>query len=446
MIDTQQLYNLYKECTGVNTDTRTISQGEMFFALKGESFDANDFALTALEAGAKYAVVDRPSLLDQQSESPQGDLRSKLILVDNVLTTLQQLASYHRQQFNIPVLAVTGTNGKTTTKELITAVLSARYNVVATKGNLNNHIGVPLTLFRINQETQFAVIEMGASAPQEIETLVNIAHPTCGLVTNVGKAHLQGFGSFEGVKKTKGEMYDYLIANNCEIFYNADNDHLAQMLKQRGALRTIPYGLNYSASQILPVSIEYPFLRVEYSCVANGSYYRICTRLVGSYNADNVIAALCVGEHFNVPLEEAAAAIESYLPSNNRSQMVKTADNTLIIDAYNANPTSMRAALLNFQNTEYSNKTYILGDMLELGEDSKAEHLAIMEIVLEAAEKDFVFFVGKEFASVATSDKALFFNTSAELKDHLQGHPLKGRTILIKGSRGTKLETIIPAL
>lgn len=488
MMEIKQLYSLYKECTGVNTDTRTIAEGQMFFALKGESFDGNEFALKALESGARYAVVDRASLLDRlyestpqllpeqefvPSEKPhtidQRDLRERVILVEDVLTTLQQLASYHRQQFDIPLLAVTGTNGKTTTKELITAVLSARYNVVATKGNLNNHIGVPLTLFRINEETQFAVIEMGASAPGEIDTLVKIARPTCGLVTNVGKAHLQGFGSFEGVKKTKGEMYDYLIANGGNIFYNADNENLVQMLEQRGVCRskaddstdpcavtTAPYGLNYSASRVLPVSAQEPFLSLDYSC-EEGVFYRINTKLIGSYNADNAVSALAVGRYFNVPLEEAAAAIESYIPSNNRSQMVLTAENTLIIDAYNANPTSMRAALDNFATSHFKNKTLILGDMLELGTDSAAEHKEVLELAFkvvsaqETGEESSIFLVGKEFASASqTAQKdrgeALFFNTSVELRDHLETYPLKHRTILIKGSRGTKLETIIPAL
>lgn len=466
-----QLYGLFTQCTGVTTDSRTISEGVMFFALKGDSFDGNDFALKALEKGARYAVVDRPSLADCD----------RCLVVENVLKTLQDLARYHRSQFNIPVLAVTGTNGKTTTKELINAVLSAKYKTIATQGNLNNHIGVPLTLFTLNSKTQMAVVEMGASAPGEIASSVNIALPGYGLVTNVGKAHLLGFGSFDGVKRTKGELYDYLQSHSGVVFFNADNPNLREMVSQRPALKTQKYGLDYCGAKVLPVSVEEPFLRIEmpYSAgyatrrgaaedatcsgatadatrrgAAGDAIYLdtdkcvIRTKLVGGYNADNVLAALCVGEYFEVPFYKAVKAIEAYTPSNNRSQMVNTERNLLIIDAYNANPTSMSASLDNFANTEFAGKALIIGDMLELGEDSVMEHEEILHIVAKVCPEESIFAVGSEFAAAAKNigSKVKLFPSSGGLKEYLEAHPLSGKTILIKGSRGTKLETILPVL
>ena len=448
------IYNKFKECGVVTTDTRTLKGGEMFFALKGENFDGNEYAQKALELGARYAVVNNTSAA-ASSDDP------RLVKVDDTLKTLQDLARWHRSMTIVDgkpltVIALTGTNGKTTTKELIREVLSVKYRVTATEGNLNNSIGVPLTLLKINQDTQLAVVEMGASHPGDIKELVDIALPNYGLITNVGKAHLLGFGSFEGVKKTKGELYDYLRRTSDKVFINADNPHLCQMASERNLQSDperpysllIPYGLEYQGASVLPSSAEEPFLRISVPVTpgtAEGSLL-IRTNLVGSYNADNVMAAIAVGAQFGVSLEDAVRAIEAYVPSNNRSQMTRTEHNTLIVDAYNANPTSMAAALENFSNVSADCRIAMLGDMLELGEDSAAEHKAVIE---SALSRGFckVFFVGKEFASVSVaSDNAMFFKTSDELADYLKANPVHGATILIKGSRGTRMEKVIPVL
>ena len=448
------IYNKFKECGVVTTDTRTLKGGEMFFALMGENFDGNEYAQKALELGARYAVVNKTSAA-ASSDDP------RLVKVDDTLKTLQDLARWHRSMTIVDgkpltVIALTGTNGKTTTKELIREVLSVKYRVTATEGNLNKSIGVPLTLLKINQDTQLAVVEMGASHPGDIKELVDIALPNYGLITNVGKAHLLGFGSFEGVKKTKGELYDYLRRTSDKVFINADNPHLCQMASERNLQSDperpysllIPYGLEYQGASVLPSSAEEPFLRISVPVTsgrAEGSLL-IRTNLVGSYNADNVMAAIAVGAQFGVSLEDAVRAIEAYVPSNNRSQMTRTEHNTLIVDAYNANPTSMAAALDNFSNVSADCRIAMLGDMLELGEDSAAEHKAVIE---SALSRGFckVFFVGKEFASVSVaSDNAMFFQTSDELADYLKANPVHGATILIKGSRGTRMEKVIPVL
>ena len=450
------IYNKFKECGVVTTDTRTLKGGEMFFALKGENFDGNEYALKALELGARYAVVNKSAAV-AASDDP------RLVKVDDTLKTLQELARWHRSMTIVDgkpltVIALTGTNGKTTTKELIREVLSVKYRVTATEGNLNNSIGVPLTLLRITSETQLAVVEMGASHPGDIKELVEIALPNYGLITNVGKAHLLGFGSFEGVKKTKGELYDYLRRTADKVFINVDNPHLCQMASERNLQSDperpysllIPYGLEYQGAEVLPSSAEEPFLRIRVPVipsVVEGSLL-IRTNLVGSYNADNVMAALAVGAQFGVSLEDAVRAIEAYVPSNNRSQMTRTERNTLIVDAYNANPTSMAAALENFSNVSAECRIAMLGDMLELGEDSAAEHKSVVQ---SALSRGFckVFFVGKEFgavASVAKDSSAMFFNTSDELAEYLKANPMTGATVLIKGSRGTRMEKVLPVL
>ena len=440
------IYNKFKECGSVTTDSRTLKGGEMFFALKGENFDGNEYAMKALEAGAAYAVVNRDS-----SVAATDDPR--LIKVDDTLKTLQELARWHRSMTIVngkplTVIALTGTNGKTTTKELIRAVLSARYNVTATEGNLNNSIGVPLTLLKINKDTQLAVVEMGASHPGDIKELVDIALPDYGLITNVGKAHLLGFGSFEGVMKTKGELYDYLRRTSDKVFINVDNPHLCRMASERNLQSDperpysllIPYGVEYQGATVLESSAEHPFLRIRIDDSM------ISTNLVGAYNADNVMAALAVGQYFGVPFEDAVNAVSSYVPSNNRSQMTRTEHNTLIVDAYNANPTSMAAALENFSNVSADNRIAMLGDMLELGEDSAAEHKAVIESALSRGFSK-VFFVGNEFSAVSlASDEAVFFQTSDELAEYLKSNPVQGATVLIKGSRGTRMEKVIPVL
>lgn len=442
------IYNKFKECGVVTTDTRTLKGGEMFFALKGENFDGNEYALKALELGARYAVVNKSAAV-AASDDP------RLVKVDDTLKTLQDLARWHRSMTFVDgkpltVIALTGTNGKTTTKELIREVLSVKYRVTATEGNLNNSIGVPLTLLRINSETQLAVVEMGASHPGDIKELVEIALPNYGLITNVGKAHLLGFGSFEGVKKTKGELYDYLRRTADKVFINVDNPHLCQMASERNLQSDperpysllLPYGLDYQGGVVLFSDEKHPFLRILCRGVL------INTNLVGSYNADNVMAAIAVGVHFGVSFEDAVKAIEAYVPSNNRSQMTKTENNTLIVDAYNANPTSMAAALENFSNVSAKCRIAMLGDMLELGEDSAAEHKSVVQ---SALSRGFckVFFVGKEFgavSSVADGSSAMFFNTSDELAEYLRANPVKDATVLIKGSRGTRMEKVLPVL
>ena len=446
-----EIYSRFKECGQVTTDTRTLKGGEMFFALKGENFDGNDYAAKALEAGAAYAVVSMSSEI-AASDDP------RLIKVEDTLQTLQELARWHRSMTFVDgkpltVIALTGTNGKTTTKELIREVLSVRYRVTATEGNLNNSIGVPVTLLRIDSFTQIAVIEMGASHPGDIKELVNIALPNFGLVTNVGKAHLLGFGSFEGVMKTKGELYDYLRRTADKVFLNVDNPHLCRMASERELHNdserpdqslVIPYGLDYYGAEVLPSTPDNPFLRMA---LPDGQV--VNTNLVGSYNADNVMAALAVGLHFGISLSEGIKAIEAYFPSNNRSQMKKTARNTLIVDAYNANPTSMEAALANFKNVEASHKVAMLGDMLELGEESLAEHIRIAENALNAG-LDKVCFVGGEFAKalqqIESKDHALSFKTSDELAEWLKENVLHDNVVLIKGSRGTRMEKIMEAL
>jgi UDP-N-acetylmuramoyl-tripeptide--D-alanyl-D-alanine ligase len=438
MIRLEDLYELYKKCSCVTTDSRNIKSGAMFFALRGETFDGNDFAVKALEAGAKYAIVDRPAL---DGVNVKG--RRSCILVDDVLDTMQKLAAYHRSQFDIPVVGVTGTNGKTTTKELINAVLSKKYRTVATKGNFNNHIGVPLTLFEINDKTQMAIVEMGASAPGEIAALVKLSQPTCGVVTNVGKAHLQGFGSFEGVKNTKGELYDYLRQKGGTVFYNADNPHLTEMISRRSGMCTEKYGVKHQDVAVLQVTAEEPYLRL----ILQNSI-QISTHLVGAYNADNVLAAICIGRHFGVPDKDIFAAVEKYVPSNNRSQMVQTSRNRLIVDAYNANPTSMRAAIENFKVMEFSGKTLILGDMLELGADSLEEHKELLDLAMESAQT--IYLVGGEFMAAAVangvSGAVRCFATSDELHCFLEQNPLDSKTILVKGSHGTHLEKLLDVL
>ena len=450
MMNIADIYKVYKQCGSVTTDSRSIKGGELFFALKGENFDGNEYAMKALEAGAAYAVVNKDSSVASIADE-------RLIPVEDTLKTLQELARWHRSMIFVDgkpltVIALTGTNGKTTTKELIREVLSVKYRVTATEGNLNNSIGVPLTLLKINAETQLAVVEMGASHPGDIKELVDIALPNFGLITNVGKAHLLGFGSFEGVKKTKGELYDYLRRTSDKVFLNVDNPHLCAMASERHLQSdperpyslVLPYGLEYSGAKVLPSSPEQPYLQIG---LKDGGVIR--TNLVGSYNADNVMAAITVGMHFGLTFEEACTAIAAYVPSNNRSQMTATERNTLIVDAYNANPTSMDAALTNFSNVRAAVKIALLGDMLELGEESYEEHVTVIKKALES-DLETVCFVGAEFGkaldSVPESAKVKWFVDSQSLADWLAQQNVSGATILIKGSRGTRMEKTIASL
>ena len=436
----------------MTTDSRAIKGGELFFALKGENFDGNEYALKALEAGAAYAVVNKNSSVASAAESDR-----RIFPVEDTLKTLQDLARWHRSMTFVDgkpltVIALTGTNGKTTTKELIREVLSVKYKVTATEGNLNNSIGVPLTLLKINPQTQLAVVEMGASHPGDIKELVDIALPNYGLITNVGKAHLLGFGSFDGVKKTKGELYDYLRRTSDKVFLNVDNPHLCEMANERHLQSdperphslVIPYGLEYSGAKVLPSTPDQPYLRIA---LQDGG--EIKTNLVGSYNADNVMAAIAVGVNFGVSFEDACAAVSAYVPSNNRSQMTSTERNTLIVDAYNANPTSMDAALTNFANVDAPFKIALLGDMLELGNDSLVEHVAVIQKALSLGLNS-ICFVGAEFGkaleSQSNTENLNWFANSQDLAEWLSQQNISGATVLVKGSRGTRMEKTISVL
>ena len=451
----EELYAKYLACgCRVTTDSRAIRGGEIFFALRGENFDGNNYALKALEAGAAWAVVNDDADIDlssfADSENPSfadSDRRiSRLIRVPDPFQTLQALAVWHRTHVRdgqLPVLGLTGTNGKTTTKNLIAAVLAKKYRVTATQGNLNNDIGVPLSLLSITPDTEIAVIEMGANHPDDIAKLVKVSQPDYGLITNVGRAHLLGFGSFEGVKAAKGELYKWLGSHRGSlIFLNEDDADLREMAAAQPC-HTFGYGIQYQHAEILPATPEEPFLRIRLGDAT------VRSQLVGAYNATNILAALAVGEYFGVPRADAIAAIEGFVPDNNRSQMMRTAANTLIVDAYNANPSSMRAALENFAHVEAAHKLALLGDMRELGAESLAEHRKVLE-QLATAQLDACL-VGEEFqkalASFADADRRIsWFPSSEALAEHLQAHPVSGAMILVKGSRGIQMEKAIPNL
>ena len=495
-MDIQRLYSAFKECGKVTTDSRAISGGEMFFALKGENFDGNEYAISALESGARFAVVNEDS-----AAAASGDPR--VIAVPDTLEALQALARHHRENSlvdgkRLTVIGLTGTNGKTTTKELITKVLSVKYNVTSTQGNLNNDIGVPLSLLSINDKTQIAVIEMGASHPDDIEKLVKVSEPDFGLITNVGKGHLLGFGSFEGVKQAKGKLYDYIHQHGGSIFLNADDPILTAMAAARNGLKIIEYGIGYWGAVVLPSDAAHPFVRmaIPLAAVAEPSSFAepveapnpvdrqahqpvvsvaepveapettetllgLETHLAGSYNASNIATAIAVGLHFGVSLEDAIYAVSEYIPKNNRSQLEKTARNILIEDAYNANPTSMAAALDNLVTVQAPHKAAMLGDMRELGAESVAEHIAIVK-KLSSMDLDLVCLVGEEFrkaldsvAAVAVARQAHqpveaparhWFPTSEDLQSWLKSHPVSDHTILIKGSRGIRMEKILSEL
>jgi len=435
MMDIEQLYSYFRRSGGVNTDTRTLQPGQMYVALKGENFDGNAFAMKALEAGASFAVVNR----SVEADDP------RLVKVDDTLQALKELAAHHRRECRgrdggpIPVVGLTGTNGKTTTKELIRTVLAAKYIVSATVGNLNNEIGVPLSVLKFDASTEIGIIEMGASHPEDLKPLLSVAQPSQGIITNVGKAHLEGFGSFDGVKKAKGMLYDYLKEHGGVAFANADDPVLAGMLRERG-LQALGYGVALDGVEILPVSPEEPFLCMK----APG--FTLRTHLVGAYNAANVLAALRIGRFFDVPLQDAVAALEAYVPSNNRSQLLKTERNTVIVDAYNANPSSMKVALDNLALVQ-GRKVALLGDMRELGADSDAEHRAV---VARLKGLDAAFLVGESFAEAVARVPAecpvKTFPSSDLLADYLAQHPLEGCTVLVKGSHSTQMEKTIAAL
>lgn len=424
------LYNIFLQHPEICTDTRKLTKGCMFFALKGDNFNGNLFAGQALASGAAYAVVDEK----------EASINAHCILVDDVLTALQQLANEHRSHLKIPVIALTGSNGKTTSKELIASVLKQQYNVHYTTGNLNNHIGVPLTLLQLRKEHQMAVIEMGANHQKEIELLCNIADPDYGLITNVGKAHLEGFGGFEGVKKGKGEMYIHIKKKNGQLFANKDNLHLVEMLN--GYDKVAWYGT--SSADVTGSSGETgTFLEVH---VSRPFTLYIKTNLTGSYNLENVLAAVAIGNYFNIKPDLIQKGIESYYPSNQRSQVIKKGNNiTLVLDAYNANPSSMNAALDNFDKTFSGKKIIALGDMLELGDESEKEHLQIGE-KLSHIKVDDVLLVGPRFETAAKKFSFHHFNNSIDAAEWTKQQHLKDCTVLIKGSRGIKMEVIAEAI
>ena len=423
-----ELYELFLHHEKITTDSRHCPANSLFFALKGERFDGNQYAAKALEAGAAYAIIDNPEYLS-------GD---RMILVDNVLDCLQQLAHRHRKALGIPVIGITGTNGKTTTKELLASVLATKFNVLATEGNLNNQIGVPLTLLRMNPDHEIAVVEMGASHPGDINELVHIVAPNYGLITNVGCAHLEGFGSFEGVLHTKGELYDYLRHTNGKIFINQENKDLIGIAH---GLEQITYGQYEGAFAVGHVVESNPFLTFDWK--QQGKIHVVETHLVGAYNIDNVLAAVAVGRYFKIPAERISRAIAAYEPTNNRSQYKKTERNDLIIDAYNANPTSMKAALDNFASLPVHPKAVVLGDMLELGKTSDELHSRIIR-QLQAKAFDKVYLCGQHFAR--TADGFPSFTTTEELIAALRQDKLEGYHILIKGSHSMGLENVVELL
>ena len=422
------LYDLFIHNPQITTDSRNCPKGSIFFALKGDKFDGNQYAGKALASGCVYAVIDNPDYY----------IGERTILVDNVLKTLQQLAHHHRKVLGLPIIGITGTNGKTTTKELLAAVLSTKFNLLYTEGNFNNHIGVPLTLLRLTHDHEMAVIEMGASHPGDIKELVDIVHPNYGIITNVGRAHLEGFGSFEGVIRTKGELYDYIRRSKGKIFIKKENEYLQSIAK---GIEQITYGNGddaFASGQV--VSCD-PFLVFNWK--QQGKLHTVETHMIGSYNLDNVLAAVAVGRFFKIPAERISRAIAAYEPTNNRSQFKKTENNELIIDAYNANPSSMKVALDNFITMPVQPKAIILGDMRELGPTSDELHAEVVEQI-KKGQFDKVFLCGEHFSKVGKEFSP--YATTEAMVEELRKQPLKGYHILIKGSHSMGLEKLADIL
>lgn len=433
MSQIQLIYQHYLSHRIICTDTRSISKGCLFFALKGENFDANTFAAEALTQGAAFAIIDNKDYV----------INEHTILVDDVLTTLQDLAKHHRSQLNIPVIGLTGSNGKTTTKELINAVLSEKYKTFATKGNLNNHIGVPLSVLSIEDDTQIAVIEMGANHQKEIEFLCGIAQPTHGMITNIGLAHLDGFGGFEGVKKGKAELFAYLRETNGIAFVNRDNPYIVEMSDKLGLKEVIWYGMQGENSTMGSLLASDPIIELSWT-VSNESFHTK-TNLTGAYNFENILAAICIAAFFEVSTEQINNGLENYNPVNNRSQLKKTEKNTVICDFYNANPSSMAAAIANITTLEAKNKVAIIGDMFELGDEAEKLHQEIASMT-EKSGLDKVLLIGKHFYALKDSYKGLFFSTPKDAQEWLKSNPVKDSLVLLKGSRGMALEQLLPNL
>ena len=413
-MEIQDLYALYTQSYLVDTDTRKIRRGSIFFALKGDNFNGNKFVNAALEKGARYCVIDQE----------QYALEGKTILVEDVLSTLQKLANYHRNQLNIPIVSLTGSNGKTTTKELIHSVLKTQYKAHANLGNLNNHIGVPLTLLSFDNTTEIGIVEMGANHQKEIEFLSSIAEPDYGYITNFGKAHLEGFGGIEGVIKGKSELYTFLSENDKTVFVNQQDEKQLELTQD---IQRILFEEN------IKLTSTHPYLELSYSNL------NIKTHLTGSYNFPNIIAAITIGQYFNISQENIKKSIENYIPENNRSQIIQKEENTILLDAYNANPSSVSLALENFHLLEHSNKVVILGDMFELGASAKEEHQSMVDLTNKLAFNRSIF-VGKNYYVTNAEEK---FETFESLKSHLTQHPITGAYFLIKGSRGMALERLL---
>jgi len=415
----KEIYSIFQQNPTICTDSRKITNGAIFISLRGENFNGNKYALKAIQDGCSYAIVDEK----------EYDVHQNTILVNNALKTLQDLATYHRNQLNIPLIGITGTNGKTTSKELINAVLSSELSCYATKGNLNNHIGVPLSVLEINKKHKIAIIEMGANHQKEIKFLCNIAQPTFGVITNIGSAHLEGFGSHQGVIDTKNELYSYIKNNNGELFTNADDALLLNLSQQINKT-------TYGRSGKVTAKINYitPLLSLKYVDTI------IKSNLIGEFQFSNILLAICIGKHFNISIKNIKNSIEEYIPANNRSQIIKTIRNTLILDAYNANPSSMKAMLKSFANQQYKNKLCILGDMMELGKESKNEHQKIISLATELQLK--CIFVGEIFRSLSENS----YKDRQELVKYLLKNKISNRTILLKGSRGIGLEQLIENL
>ncbi len=429
MTSIAELYSIYSRHPEIVTDSRKVIPGSLFFALHGENFNGNDFAGEALNKGAEYAVVDQTASGNQ----------SKLIRVGDTLETLQELARYHRKNIDTTVLAITGSNGKTTTKELCRAVLRKKYAVQATSGNLNNHIGVPLTILKIGKKTGIAIVEMGANHMGEIRGLCDIVLPDCGLITNIGKAHLEGFGTIEGVTKAKGELFDFLMSNNKVIFANFGNDHIKHLLPGNYA-NLVPYNNDLFYGTELSSD---PYLLLELHL--GNTRTRINSRLVGRYNLENIVAAAKVGDYFGIASTAIKEAIEQYIPDNNRSQLILSGKNEIVMDAYNANPSSMKSSIADFMQMKGLNKVLILGQMLELGESSESEHMEIVDFI-KKLNLQLVVLIGEEFTASASATPFLHFTTVGDAIEYMKIHPVQSAQVLVKGSRGNRLEEIVPYL
>lgn len=428
----EEFYPIYQIKQNICIDSRKAQTGSVFIGIKGDNFDGNDFAELALENGCDWAIIDNPNIRSHKN----------IILVDDSLLFLQNLAGYHRQQLNIPVIGISGTNGKTTTKELITAILSTKYQVIATLGNLNNHIGVPLTILRARKDTEILIVEMGANHLGEIRLLSEIARPTHGLLTNIGRAHLEGFGSFEGVISAKNELYDYLISNKGTVFVNQEDELLLGLLKGYAA---ISYGNGEKTAVKYDIVPGFMLsFKLDLNEIGVSKQFVINTKLVGNYNLSNALAALAIGNHFGIEWESACKAISEYSPGMNRSEYRETNNNKLILDAYNANPNSMIEALNNFELIESANKLAILGDMLELGQYSSQLHSEILE---KAINQNFeIILVGEEFNNIAHKYSMKAYLSVDELLNWMKDLKIEGKTILLKGSRGIQLEKLVPYL